>query len=1121
MLPGALSSAGPSLIVDAVVPDVTPPRSRTPSPVSYSEMDGHERFLDMRRRQIQRSYTQASQTVKAHYRGQLEQHFDHYSVQERSVVEKRDERIEAIQKRFLRGHHEATDGKFHRAAQEAAARLEEKHALPGHGKGKQVEARTRAQKRWALVRFARLLGSLGQPKQPDAIKAKTSKPSKKWKQVKISTKLAASLKAAKDDATVTRMALENSAARKLRKRTFRGAPPDGEFEWGTRQLRLLYLIQVLSNTNNSELADGWCRRTPLCVWIYEAISAGVLTYQYYPSTEIIGGRRTALNTSAEALDDLDKLCAAGLLKAFRRSSRTYTSTTAYQVSLSGVAHIDGMLEPDRAAVHGLVVPGDMGIADSVSPRAEQLMSVSWDSGSRVFWLSHPEETSRRRSEVTCVEDVSYVSSPHVPTCLRDRSHLGGTKPTTDNRDRLSELQITKKGTAFRFGGSTMPDDTISLSGVCVLVCEWLPLSSNQMAMLNEKLGSGDTVQGGFFSDQVDHHPQQTIFNGAAEGLTVANLLDFDETTYVNYEAEVFFPTDAGVVQVEHIGVHFDDSGLATFGLRLDGVEAREGDSLNPALIARLLVDVRTDSSHVVNSVLEQRQLKTLELLHSADQNERDKYNVVIAANIKPMVDAKQYMDGKAWECELQQLLGELASAHELVERQSPSDNGLILIFGRRGVLLAGQQSMAHEPLLLAYGALRARSLVVRDMCVRIQRLNDEVSDLRAEIAVSQLDPGSLTRVRKRLRDLSTQCTALVELNTMMRNSLHSFQTPDAPNSSDDTAGALLHRVLNMSQYLQTLEARARDVRRTLESTMHTIQSLRGSVNTAANDRLLRSRKETLRRTEMCSELAKPVLGASFRGLAIVFAGLLAVRIVDALIFQDSHMTGAVSIMISSMVESLDQMCGESCSGPQRFTGPLALVAASVPYGLCWLLLAWLFLRVSRGREVLQKPTAVGRLHIDRSVDTVAVATLLQHKNVVLSEVDVALNVRPGRRVARYRWQERSSFRWRGLPPSVELTVDTAQGHLISVAVEHAPMRSDLSHRQVQEQVLVDLWQAKPPLFPKTDDVDDWVRFQALDKFIIDEVVLSLPVENQSCYAQVGKETCKPHNCLGGLCQRLL
>ena len=122
---------------------------------------------------------------------------------------------------------------------------------------------------------------------------------------------------------------------------------------------------------------------------------------------------------------------------------------------------------------------------------------------------------------------------------------------------------------------------------------------------------------------MDDHPQHTILHGAAEGLTVANLLDFDETCYVNYEAEGFFPTDDGVVQVEHIGVHFDDSGFATFGLRLDGVEAREGDSLNPALIARLLVDVRADSSHMVNSVLERRQLDALVLLHNSDQNENN------------------------------------------------------------------------------------------------------------------------------------------------------------------------------------------------------------------------------------------------------------------------------------------------------------------------------------------------------------------------------------------------------------------------------------------------------------------------------------------------------------------
>ena len=179
-------------------------------------------------------------------------------------------------------------------------------------------------------------------------------------------------------------------------------------------------------------------------------------------------------------------------------------------------------------------------------------------------------------------------------------------------------------------------------------------------MLNDKLGAGDTVQGGFFSDKMDSAPHDTIYHGAAEGLTAAYLLDFDETSYVNYEAEVFFPTEPGVVQIEQIGVHVDDSGLCMYGLRLDGVEARAGDTVNPALAARILVDIRVDSSLLTNSVLEQRQRTMLQLLHGGDQNERDKYNVVMSESIKPMVDAVQYIDGQEMQCELQQLLGEVS-----------------------------------------------------------------------------------------------------------------------------------------------------------------------------------------------------------------------------------------------------------------------------------------------------------------------------------------------------------------------------------------------------------------------------------------------------------------------------
>ena len=57
--------------------------------------------------------------------------------------------------------------------------------------------------------------------------------------------------------------------------------------------------------------------------------------------------------------------------------------------------------------------------------------------------------------------------------------------------------------------------------------------------------------------------------------TAVNILDFDETSYVNYEAEVHFKGRAeGVVQVENFGVHVSESGFVAYGLRVDAVMDR-------------------------------------------------------------------------------------------------------------------------------------------------------------------------------------------------------------------------------------------------------------------------------------------------------------------------------------------------------------------------------------------------------------------------------------------------------------------------------------------------------------------------------------------------------------------
>ena len=1065
-------------------------RNRTPSPYTFEQMDGNERFLDLNRRKIERRYNESERSLHSHYEEQLHRHYTHYADHEQAMVESRTANFEAIQQRFVSGTSEAVDGHFHRAARTALEQIEQTHALPGFVN--KTKSRSMAQKRWAMIKVARLLGSLRETSQPQAVKS--AKESKSWKKLRVTTKVATSLKGAQDEATLNRLAVENSAARRLRQRTFRGAPPGDEVEWTTRQLRLLYLVQLLSSWHAEGVdTEGWCRRIPLCVWIFEAIGHGVLNYTYHSTSQVIGGRRCALNTSAEAMDDLDRLCAGAMLKSFRRPSRTYTSTTAYQVTIAGKEHLESALSvEDLVAVHGMVSVG--GVADNSRPGAEQLFSVTWDVNAQCFWISHPQ-VDRRKSLATSAEDVSYVSSPHIPTCLRDRSKAGGKKDTSDNRDRLPELQITKKSTALRIGAQKDAPDAITLHGVRVIICEWLPLSTNHMTILNERLGSGDTVQGGFFSDQIDEDPEETVYVAHAQGLTSAHLLDFDELSYVNYEAEVFLPTSEGVIQIEHIGVHFDDCGLSTYGLRIDGVEAKANATVDPAILARVLVDVRVDSSHLVSSVLEQRQKQMLELLHMADHHERDKYNVIFAEHISPLVKAQDYIDGKHRECELQQLLGELSSSHELAADTSAATSGaeLVLIFGRRGVLLAGENSLQYEPLLVAHGDLKARSIVLRDMCTRILRLNDEVTTLRDEITVAHRNSIKMQRVRSQLCALSMQCVALSELHKVMCDSLARFEVPNAPNSSEDIAGALLFKTLKLQDRAQTMVRRASDVSRALEAAQYALQSLRAGVNAADSSRLLRSQREVARNTMMCADIVQPVLGTKLIGLTITFAGLLAIQIVDTVLVKDSPALGVTNIVLSLVIDPLDQVCGPKCTGIQRYTGPLALVACSVPYALCWWVLSFLLFRVWSGRQELQGSVTSERLRIDRRVNTLAVAEMLQRKNVTSIEVKVQ---RPsarakqtgarGRRIVKYSWKERAALRWNGMPPFLELEVDLGMSHLKTLIIHHQPLRSGLTQQQVREQVLSDIWRASPRLFATSSedvDIDDWVRFSTLDDFI--------------------------------------
>jgi hypothetical protein len=129
------------------------------------------------------------------------------------------------------------------------------------------------------------------------------------------------------------------------------------------------------------------------------------------------------------------------------------------------------------------------------------------------------------STITEIESVSYVSSPYIPSCVRKWG-----RESKRNTDRTGALVNAVSNIKDEL------DENLTLNDVRLVIGEWIPMGANQIVALNDKLGSSERVQGGFFTSQVDQNPDSSEFIGISEGLTEVNILDFDETAYVNFEA---------------------------------------------------------------------------------------------------------------------------------------------------------------------------------------------------------------------------------------------------------------------------------------------------------------------------------------------------------------------------------------------------------------------------------------------------------------------------------------------------------------------------------------------------------------------------------------------------------
>merc|ERR1719160_2220667 len=84
------------------------------------------------------------------------------------------------------------------------------------------------------------------------------------------------------------------------------------------------------------------------------------------------------------------------------------------------------------------------------------------------------------------------------------------------------------------------------------------------------MGSAERVQGGMFSAEVDTAVELCSFE-MEPGTTEVLIIDYDLTHFVNIDAEINFPEEEGIIQIESFGVHLNGDGMICFGLRIDAV----------------------------------------------------------------------------------------------------------------------------------------------------------------------------------------------------------------------------------------------------------------------------------------------------------------------------------------------------------------------------------------------------------------------------------------------------------------------------------------------------------------------------------------------------------------------
>jgi len=710
----------------------------------------------------------------------------------------------------------------------------------------------------------------------------------------------------------------------------------------------------------------------------------VLDYDYAPVSCLVEGRRGYFNISQEGNSDIDLLREEKLVNGLKLSAKDYQPVTCYQISEKGDQLVKHIGKVDREAVHECIFP----------PQTRDLLNVHWN-GKRYSLRS--ENGYKRVSEVTDHEDVSYVSSGYIPQCLRT-----GGRPTMSNAHRAHECRPTEGS-----DGNLRDDlnEIITLNSVSLIVAEFIPCGVNQIVALNTNLGSDERVQGGFFTATIDTDSAGTKLE-VAPGLTNVSVLDYSATRHLNFEADIHFPEDEGVVQVETFGCSLNAIGTMFYGMQVEAILARIKDQMSLDHLSRVLVDVHIDSSKIVDSIISQYQRDLLQLIFDGDAGHRDKVNLILANEINPHLTAEEYMDKGEYENELKQVLGDTRAAYDISEHDT-------LVFGAHGILVAGANSRHYEPLLVAYLQFTSMDLFVRNFFNRIFIVQGRMMALEQKILASHESPKSFGLIKEEIGFLSRDSIFLMEILGYLNEAIGMLAVPPEP---PEQSGRALYERLRIQDVKNELVVRVTDIRKLMVGTQHTLDVLKQMAKHVSENRMLGLRESIGNNTkEMCSLHASSTKQyETLEIMQVIIGGVLAFDIME-------RITGEWSVV--------------NAEAMRWFVEPMLRQLPAV-----WFLLnlaAWALVAYVVHRYLMRRVRLTGGTITLRQRWRVPCSLTAIHEVLAMKDPDGEERFcDDNNSITRVSWTEKDKNSWGGFAPRVTLEYDAQCGYLLSTTLEY-------------------------------------------------------------------------------------